>query len=150
MDDGNSSYFITYSSTNTLFYHQEKKKRLVSERRLQAEQAGEEARRLQHENELLHKEAELSALREKEIIMRNKESEMREALFRHISFLQKLPSLHIENSTDDNPNRKKITVSDAEWCEVKQAVNDAFNNFVDRLQEDYPQLNEKISAFVAW
>ena len=27
------------------FYHQEKKKRLVSERRLQAEQAGEEARR---------------------------------------------------------------------------------------------------------
>jgi len=59
--------------------------------------------------------------------MRNKESEMREALFRHISFFQKLPSLHIENSTDDNPNRKKITVSDAEWCEVKQAVNDAFN-----------------------
>lgn len=129
------------------FYHQEKKKRLVSERRLQAEQAGEEARRLQHENELLHKEAELSALREKEIIMRNKESEMREALFRHISFLQKLPSLHIENSTDDNPNRKKITVSDAEWCEVKQAVNDAFNNFVDRLQEDYPQLNEKDICF---
>ena len=65
----------------------------------------------------------------------------------HISFLQKLPSLHIENSTDDNPNRKKITVSDAEWCEVKQAVNDAFNNFVDRLQEDYPQLNEKDICF---
>lgn len=106
----------------SFFYHQEKKKRLLSERKLQAEQAEEEARRLQHENELLHKEAELSALREKEIFMRNKESEMREALFRHISFFQKLPSLHTENSPEDGPNSRKITVNDAEWSEVKQAV----------------------------
>lgn len=131
----------------SFFYHQEKKKRLLSERKLQAEQAEEEARRLQHENELLHKEAELSALREKEIFMRNKESEMRESLFRHISFFQKLPSLHTENSPEDGPNSRKITVNDAEWSEVKQAVNDAFNNFVDRLQENYPQLSEKDICF---
>lgn len=71
MDDGNSSYFITYSILLILFfYHQEKKKRLVSERRLQAEQAGEEARQgYNMKMNILHKEAELSALREKEIIM---------------------------------------------------------------------------------
>lgn len=44
------------------FYQREKKKRLL------------------RENQLLYKEAEVSGLREKEIRLRNKEAELREAL----------------------------------------------------------------------
>ncbi len=111
-----------------LFYHQEKKKRL------------------QGENQLLHQEAELSALREKEMLMRNKETELREALFRRISFFHKLPSLHHteeKEEEEENISNRRITVSNAEWEEVKTAINDAFDNFVLRLQSAYPQLGNK-------
>lgn len=106
---------------------------MLPERKLQAKQAEGEAHRLRHENELLRKETELSVLREKKISMCNRKNKMRKALFHHISFFQKLPSLHTENSPEDGSNSRKITVSGTEWNEVKQAVNDTFNNFVDRL-----------------
>lgn len=113
------------------FYHQEKKKRLL------------------RENQLLHQEAELSALREKEILLRNKETELREALFRRISFFRKLPSLHhrAEEEKVGNMPTHRITVSDAEWEDVKTVVNDAFNHFVGRLQQTYPQLGNKDICF---
>lgn len=128
------------------FYQREKKKRILSEQKFREEQIKEETNRLQHENQLLHKEAELSAMREKEIRMRNKESEMREALFRHISFFQKLPSLHA-TSPESNPGSQKISVNDTEWAEVRQAINDGFDNFANRLQESFPELNEKDICF---
>lgn len=127
------------------FYQREKKKRILSEQKFREEQIKEEANRLQHENQLLHKEAELSAMREKGILMRNKESEMREALFRHISFFQKLPSL--QAAAEDNPGSQKISVNDTEWAEVRQAINDGFDNFANRLQESFPELNEKDICF---
>ena len=46
----------------------------------------EKKKRLQRENLLLHKEAELSGLREQEIRLQNKEAELRETLFRRIAF----------------------------------------------------------------
>lgn len=128
------------------FYQREKKKRILSEQKFREEQIKEETNRLQHENQLLHKEAELSAMREKEILMRNKESEMREALFRHIYFFQKLPSLHA-TSSESNPGSQKISVNDTEWAEVRQAINDGFDNFANRLQESFPELNEKDICF---
>lgn len=129
-----------------LFYQREKKKRLLSEQSLHKEQIEEKARRLEHENLLLHKEAELSALREKEASLRNKEHELREAIFRRISFFHKLPSLHtdMENS---NLASRKIEVTDKEWEEVRLAVNDSFDNFAIRLQRDYPLLTEKEICF---
>lgn len=112
-----------------IFYHREKKKRL------------------QHENLLLHQEAELSGLREKEIRLRSKEAELREALFRRISFFHKLPSLHTNNSQDESAPSHKIVVTDAEWAEVTSVVNDAFDNFVTRLQQAYPLLGNKEIGF---
>lgn len=113
------------------FYHREKKKRL------------------QQENRLLHQEAELSSLREKEMLMRNKETELREALFRRITFFHKLPSLQTEEEKeqDDNLSNHRITVTAPEWEEVKMAVNDAFDNFANRLQLSYPALNNKDICF---
>lgn len=113
------------------FYHQEKKKRLL------------------RENQLLHQEAELCALREKEILLRNKETELREALFRRIPFFWKLPSLHPypEEEKENNTSTHRIRVNDAEWEDVKTVVNDAFNNFAVRLQQAYPLLGNKDICF---
>lgn len=111
------------------FYQHEKKKRLVSEQKLREEQIEEEARRLQHENQLLQKT-----------------SELREAIFRRISFFHKLPSLH-NDPTDSPANHRKIEVTETEWNEVKAAVNDGFDNFVMRLQKAYPLLTEKDLCF---
>lgn len=111
------------------FYHREKKKRLL------------------RENQLLHKEAELSGLREKEIRLRNKEAELREALFRRISFFHKLPSLHSGDNQDESIRNRKIVVTDAEWAEVIAVVNDAFDNFAVRLQQAFPQLGDKDISF---
>ena len=106
-----------------------------------------EKERLQQENLLLHKEAELSGLREKEIRQRNKEAELREALFRRISFFHKLPSLHTDDKQDESAANSKIVVTNTEWAEVISVVNDAFDNFVVRLQQAYPSLGEKEIGF---
>ena len=111
------------------FYQREKKKRLL------------------RENQLLYKEAEVSGLREKEIRLRNKEAELREALFRRMPFFHKLPSLHANNNQDEPGTSHKIVVTDAEWAEVTSVVNDAFDNFVVRLRQAYPQLGDKEIGF---
>lgn len=103
----------------------------------------EKKKRLQRENQLLYKEAELSGLREKETRLRGKEAELREALFRRISFFYKLPSLHTGENQDDPTPSRKIIVTDAEWIEVTSVVNDAFDNFVVRLRQAYPLLGNK-------
>lgn len=137
-----ASILLLIASLVSFFYQREKKKRLLSEQALHKEQIEEKARLLEHENLLLHKEAELRMLREKEISLRSKESEMREAMFRRISFFQKLPSFHHETTDDALPSRK-IVVTNAEWAEVKLAINDGFDNFVVRLQQSFPQLTDK-------
>lgn len=130
----------------SFFYQHEKKRRLLSEQNRHKEQIEERARQLQHENLLLHKEAELSTLREKEAWLRSKEHKLREAIFRHISFFHKLSSLHTtgaENAGNGNPSSQKIEVTEAEWSEIRTAVNDGFDNFTIRLKRAYPQLTEK-------
>ncbi len=79
----------------------------------------------------------------KEIRQRNKEAELREALFRRISFFHKLPSLHTDDKQDESAANSKIVVTNTEWAEVISVVNDAFDNFVVRLQQAYPSLGEK-------
>ena len=107
----------------------------------------EKNKRLLRENQLLYKEAEVSGLREKEIRLRNKEAELREALFRRMPFFHKLPSLHANNNQDEPGTSHKIVVTDAEWAEVTSVVNDAFDNFVVRLRQAYPQLGDKEIGF---
>lgn len=107
----------------------------------------EKKKRLQRENLLLHQEAELSGLREQEIRLQNKEAELREALFRRIAFFQKLPSLHNDESQDETASSRKIVVTDAEWIEVISVVNEAFDHFAARLEQNYPSLNNKDIGF---
>lgn len=107
----------------------------------------EKKERLQQENLLLHKEAELSEWREKEIRQRNKESELREALFRRIVFFNKLPSLHTDDRQNEAAANSKIAVTEAEWAELIAVVNDAFDNFAVRLQKAYPLLGKKEIGF---
>lgn len=107
----------------------------------------EKKKRLQRENQLLYKETELSGLREKEIRLRKKEAELREALFRRIAFFHKLPSLHSSEHPDESVGNHKIVVSAAEWAEVTSVVNDAFDNFVIRLQKAFPLLGDKEIGF---
>lgn len=107
----------------------------------------EKKKRLQRENLLLHQEAELSGLREKEIRLQNKEAELREALFRRIAFFRKLPSLHNDESQDEVASSRKIVVTDAEWIEVISVVNEAFDHFAARLEQAYPSLNNKDIGF---
>lgn len=107
----------------------------------------EKKKRLQKENLLLHQEAELSGLREKEIRLQNKEAELREALFRRIVFFRKLPSLHNDESQDEVTSSRKIVVTDAEWIEVISVVNEAFDHFAARLEQTYPSLNNKDIGF---
>ena len=107
----------------------------------------EKKKRLQRENIFLHKEAELSGLREQEIRLQNKEAELREALFRRIAFFRKLPSLHNDESQDEVASSRKIVVTDAEWVEVISVVNEAFDHFATRLEQIYPLLNNKDIGF---
>ena len=107
----------------------------------------EKKKRLQRENLLLHQEAELSGLREKEIRLQNKEAELREALFRRIAFFRKLPSLHNDENQDEVASSRKIVVTDAEWIEVISVVNEAFDHFAARLEQAYPSLNNKDIGF---
>lgn len=107
----------------------------------------EKKKRLRQENLLLHKEAELSGLRETEIRLRSKESELREALFRRVGFFRKLPSLHSNKIQDEAVSNHKIVVTDSEWIEVITVINEAFDHFAVRLQEAYPLLNNKDIGF---
>lgn len=78
---------------------------------------------------------------------KDKETELREALFRRMPFFHKLPSLHANNNQDEPGTSHKIVVTDAEWAEVTSVVNDAFDNFVVRLRQAYPQLGDKEIGF---
>lgn len=107
----------------------------------------EKKKRLQRENLLLHRDTELREMKEKEISLRRKEAELREALFRRISFFYKLPSLHTDDIQENSVCNHKIIVTDAEWTEITSAVNDAFDNFVMRLRQAYPLLGDKEVGF---
>ena len=96
---------------------------------------------------LSKREKRAVAARESIIGQRNREAELREALLRRISFFHKLPSLHTDDKQDESAANSKIVVTNTEWAEVISVVNDAFDNFVVRLQQAYPSLGEKEIGF---
>lgn len=125
-------------------YLREKRRRMLTDERLRNEQIEEETRKLRYENALLQKETELTALREQEAQQQVKVADLRAALFRKLSVYGKLPSLAQKSEKDPSA---RITLSEEEWGEILQTVNEAFDGFTKRLTEAYPLMTEKDLRF---
>ena len=125
-------------------YLREKRRRMLTDERLRNEQIEEETRKLRYENALLQKETELTTLREQEAQQQVKVADLRAALFRKLSVYGKLPSLAQKSEKDPSA---RITLSEEEWGEIQQTVNEAFDGFTKRLAEAYPLMTEKDLRF---
>lgn len=126
------------------FYLRIKRERALAEVRLQNKKVEEEARILRYQNELLKKETEISLLREKEAWQMSKVADLREALFRRLSFYSKLPSLQGDRAAGTH---EKIRLTDEEWKEITESVDDVFDDFTRRLHESFPSLTPKDVIF---
>lgn len=124
-----------------IFFSQERKKRMQKERLQKELLLKEEAKYLENENRLLKIESELSILREKESLLR-------ESLFRRMTMATKIPSLdHSLKTEEELPDNKRIVLTEKEWEELILTVNDAYAGFAVRLREEYPVLTRKDIAF---
>ena len=126
------------------FYLRIKRERALAEVRLQNKRVEEEARILRYQNELLKKETEISLLREKEAWQMSKVTDLREALFRRLSFYSKLPSLQGDRAAGTH---EKIRLTDEEWKEITESVDAVFDDFTRRLHESFPSLTPKDVIF---
>lgn len=126
------------------FYLRIKRERALAEIRLQNKKVEEEARILRYQNELLKKETEISLLREKEAWQMSKVADLREALFRRLSFYSKLPSLQGDRAAGTH---EKIRLTDEEWKEITESVDAVFDDFTRRLHESFPSLTPKDVIF---
>lgn len=126
------------------FYLRIKRERALAEVRLQNKKVEEEARILRYQNELLKKETEISLLREKEAWQMSKVADLREALFRRLSFYSKLPSLQGDRAAGTH---EKIRLTDEEWKEITESVDAVFDDFTQRLHESFPSLTPKDVIF---
>lgn len=126
------------------FYLRIKRERALAEVRLQNKKMEEEARILRYQNELLKKETEISLLREKEAWQMSKVADLREALFRRLSFYSKLPSLQGDRAAGTH---EKIRLTDEEWKEITESVDAVFDDFTQRLHESFPSLTPKDVIF---
>ncbi len=126
------------------FYLRIKRERALAEVRSQNKKVEEEARILRYQNELLKKETEISLLREKEALQMTKVADLREALFRRLSFYSKLPSLQGDRTFGTH---EKIRLTDEEWKEITESVDAVFDDFTRRLHESFPSLTPKDVIF---
>ena len=126
------------------FYLRIKRERALAEVRMQNKKVEEEARILRYQNELLKKETEISLLREKEAWQMSKVADLREALFRRLSFYSKLPSLQGDRAAGTH---EKIRLTDEEWKEITESVDAVFDDFTRRLHESFPALTPKDFIF---
>lgn len=126
------------------FYLRIKRERALAEVRLQNKKVEEEARILRYQNELLKKETEISLLREKEAWQMSKVTDLREVLFRRLSFYSKLPSLQGDRAAGTH---EKIRLTDEEWKEITESVDAVFDDFTRRLHESFPSLTPKDVIF---
>lgn len=94
-------------------------------------------RQLHNENLLLKKEKEISALREKEALLR-------ESIFRRISFSGKIPSLLSDETEKEHKRRTpymKIEMTEEDWQNLVSSVDEAYSGFTQRLKEQFPKLS---------
>lgn len=114
-----------------VFWRQKKNRQAL---RLQAK-----TRELEHQNVLFKQQQEISALREKEALLR-------ESLFRRIHFFHRIPSLHIdeENAGEQHETLpdtgNKIRMKETDWAELTRSVNEVYPGFIEQLKTQYPSL----------
>ena len=86
---------------------------------------------LEQDNLLLQQSKEISLLREKEFLLR-------ESLFRRIDIFKKIPSIV---STKGDEKSKKISLTENDWNELVQTIDDAYPHFTSKLKNSYPLLS---------
>ena len=115
--------FAVFVSLFFVFWRQKKNRQAL---RLQAK-----TRELEHQNVLLKQQQEISALREKEALLR-------ESLFRRIHFFHRIPSLHIHEENVDEQHEtlpdtgNKIRMKEIDWAELMRSVNEVYPDSLDR------------------
>ena len=122
-----------------LFYQKEKKKKALREQLFREQSLRDQARIAEKENQLLKQENELIQLKEKA-------AGMRESLFRKMSVSDKIPSLDSDNNRDSESNRR-ISLTEQDWTELIQTVDNTYNGFVSRLKKEYPDLSPEDIGF---
>lgn len=85
---------------------------------------------------LLKQTNEISQLREKEAMLRI-------SLLRRINLSKKFPSLSDNNINDETSktNSGKIILTENEWEELINDINEAYPHFTESLKKSYPKLN---------
>lgn len=94
----------------------------------------EETVRLEQTRQLLSQAEELVALREKE-------AQLRESLFRRMKSFHKIPSL--EENREETDSHRRIALSEEDWEEIRQTLDKSYDNFTQRLRQNFPSLSEK-------
>ena len=91
---------------------------------------------LEQAQQLLEQAEELTLLREKE-------SQLRESLFRRMKSFHKIPSLEESKEEEPENSGQRIALSQEEWEDIRQTVDKSYDNFTQRLQQSFPSLSEK-------
>lgn len=91
--------------------------------------------RLEQTRQLLVQAEELTLLREKE-------SQLRESLFRRMKSFHKIPSLE-DNDRKETDTNLRIALSKEDWDDIRQTVDKSYDNFTQRLKQSFPSLSEK-------
>lgn len=124
-----------------LYYISNKKRKVLEKRKREEERLRLKAQQLENENLLLKQQQELSLLQQKA-------AELRESLFRKLPVVQKIPSLDRgREETDSAEFTRRITLTDDDWNELIQAINEAYSDFALRLQQQFPLLSKNDVAF---
>lgn len=115
-----------------------KRNQTYLKQKMQEELLKSKSEQLEQENLLLKQHQEISQLREKEALMR-------ESIFRRINFFHKIPSLthSVEKGEQlGSKTTRKILLTESDWKELIQNINDAYPNFTDKLSNSYKELDE--------
>lgn len=98
----------------------------------------EKTARLEQTQQLLVQAEELTLLREKE-------AQLRESLFRRMKSFHKIPSL--EENREETDSHSRIALSEEDWEDIRQTVDKSYDNFTQRLRQNFPSLSEKDMNF---
>lgn len=97
----------------------------------------------------IEKEKEILELKHKATLAHEKESLLREYLFRKLNSLEKIPSLHPgkSNKADVIQKESRIRLSDSDWRTLQQNIDEAYDGFTLRLSKSYPSLSSEDIRF---
>ena len=131
---------LVVSAVLWFFYLREKKKKALREQLFREQSLKDQARIAEKENQLLKQENELIQLKEKA-------AGMREILFRKMSVSDKIPSLDNDNNRENSDSNRRISLTEQDWTELIQTVDNTYNGFVSGLKKDSPDLSVEDIGF---